>query len=79
MDLTLARFRLLKEQRKEDSLHCEQDMHLKERGVVFAIASDLPSLHLETREPRPLRHIHTTWRPQPSPLGLQGTHAALPR
>ena len=61
MDLTLARFRLLKEQRKEDSLHCEQDMHLKERNVVFAIASDLPSLHLETREPRPLRHIHTAW------------------
>ena len=39
MELTLARFQLLKEQRKEDSLHCEQDMHLG----VFAIASDLPS------------------------------------
>ena len=43
MELTLARFQLLKEQRKEDSLHCEQDMHLGGCGVVFAIASDLPS------------------------------------
>ena len=50
VELTLARFQLLEEQRKEDSLHCEQDMHLKKRGVVFAIASDLPSLHLETRQ-----------------------------
>ena len=50
MELTFARFQLLKEQRKEDSLYCEQDMRFKERSVVFAIASDLPSLHLETRE-----------------------------
>ena len=46
-------------------------MPLKERGVVvFVIASGLLSSQLGTSEPRPLWHIHTTRRRQPSSLEL---------
>ena len=57
-------------QRKEDENHtrCEQDMYLKERGVVFGIASSLLSSHFGTSESPPLRHRHThnTTTPIPS-------------